>query len=130
MTTNAVFTDDKGKYATAVYRCEISGPREQVTPEWVTQLWPRAYGHSITAFNYTPLTWCTRWYFLISNERQTTRADVVNRLKKAGIHPDHIGVVVMAAIPGHGSALRTGTSRTGTTRTLPNAAHGVGLVAK
>lgn len=127
MTLKSIHHDDDGKYGSAVYFCEVRG---DATDEWIVDLFPRAYGNNVTAFNVTRPSGCVRWYMLIVNKRQTTRADIVNRLRDRGVPNDDFTVEVCAGLSGVGEATRVGTSRTGTARALKNAAHHVGITAR
>ena len=127
MTHRAIHPTPDGKYGSAVYFCEVRG---DATDEWIADLFPRAYGHNVTAFNITRANGYVRWYMMIVNKRQTTRADIVNRLRDRGVPNGDFAVEVCAALPGVGEATRVGTPRAGTERTLKNASHHVGVAAK
>lgn len=129
----SVFTDKFGKYSTAVYLCElITDNPDQYTEAWIERLFPLAHGHSVSATHPTRHFKMIRWYMLIANSQQTTRADVVNRIinKGHGVTRDQVTVSVMMAVPERGRARRVGTPRVGTKRELPNAPHHTGLAAR
>lgn len=127
MTYESVHTNDQGKHPGALYYCEVTG---DFSDEWVTSLFPRAYGKSVTAMDITRVHGATRWLMLISNRRQTTCADIVNRVRDRGISDADITVQVKGSVTGTGEADRTGTPRTGTKRARKNATHHTGVAAQ
>jgi hypothetical protein len=132
MSDDSVHTNDKGKYSTAVYTITI---RDMfISQDWVRSLFV-TYGRSSTyaRWTYTSIGE-TRWDYLITNESQTTRADVVVRLaSKLGwsINDPRIVVEVLMAVPERGrSSRQAATTRRGTRRMMKNSSYGTGLSAR
>lgn len=129
----SVFTNDAGKYTTAVYFCRliVDNP-DQYTDEWITRLFPKAYGRSVSATRPTRHFKEVRWYMLIANEKQTTCDDIRDRILKYGsnITADQVTVSVMMAVAERGKASRTGTPRAGTQRKTSNTPHHIGVAAR
>lgn len=131
MTLKSIHTDDSGKYCCAVYACSTKD-HAQITDEWISSLFPRKYGKSVTANGVVRANGRVSWYMMITNRRQTTPADIADRMERKlnplGISDFHVEPF-MSTIE-ISEATRTGTTRLGTKRARKNASHHVGIVAR
>jgi len=125
----AVHHGANGKFSTAVY--EVTAYVD-ITEDMIMQLYPRAYGYSVSYAHHTRTAHESRFNVLVANNRQTTPQDLRNRLKKLLNDPNEelFKVDVMMAVWDRGSAQRVGTSRTGTTHIHRPITETRGVVAK
>lgn len=119
----SIHTNKRGKYPIAIYDCTVYAI---VDEDWITHLWPRRYGHSVTAYGYTLAVGTTRWHMLIANTKQTTVADIKTRIDKymPTDQPFNYDVQLVASLTDIGFNPHTGSPRSGTKRVRLNSAHG------
>lgn len=134
--------DNFGKYATAVYDCEVLGWHADADD--ITKILGSTYGVSSSPFSAIHHGKNTRWYQLISNWRQTTRSDVVYAIARSLGFPDakdpktiafidqFIRVSVLASVPRHGGRpdSHIGTPRLGAKQQLKHSAVSNGVAAR
>jgi hypothetical protein len=122
----SIHCDEKGKYPVAVYDCVIFGRIEE---DEITQLFPRAYGHNVTAYGYTYVNGETRWQMLIANTVQTTVRDITVRIETKYSFRYNVSVIASVAYIGK-AASRSSSPRWGTERKVLNTPHGKVVSAK
>jgi hypothetical protein len=97
-----VHTNERGKYATAVYYVAHSWVGSLADLEaFVPGLFPRSWGHNASAWGLGIEDGVATYWVLISNSKQTTPNDIERRLR--GRFPG-VRVVAVCAVPGRGGA--------------------------
>jgi len=132
---NSIFRDKRGKYCTATYKCAVQSVDPRLhSYKWLRSLWPRSYGKNVTASGLSTSATETHWYFMISNTKQTTRADVLKRIRTSlqtlGINSALASCEVVMALPERGASNHAGTPRKGTKRSLSHATQAYIIVAQ
>ena len=128
----SIHTDANGKYAVAVYECELPLFNE-FNDEWIENLFPRSFGVNITHEAVTRTSTHVRWMTLIANTKQTTRKDIINAIvNRTGwsVTDPRIHVTVRMAVPQCGMSTNPGSPREGAVRIVKNALHGKGITAR
>jgi hypothetical protein len=98
----SVHTNEKGKYATAVYyvRHAWAGSVEKLG-EFVEGLFPQSWGQNVSAWGLGVEDGAAAYWVLVSNRKQTTRTDIKRKLDRRDLGAQ---VEAVCAVPYTGEA--------------------------